>query len=56
MDDILYIVDLKTVTIHLKACPLVQSIEEKEIVRYTLVRLAKMAGYAPCKICRPDKK
>lgn len=51
-----YIADSKTLAVHLKACPLVQSIEEKDVGRYTSVRLAKMAGYAPCKICRPDKK
>jgi methylphosphotriester-DNA--protein-cysteine methyltransferase len=56
MDDIPYIADMKTVIVHLKTCPLVPSIEEKDILRYTSTRLAKMAGYAPCKMCNPDKK
>jgi methylphosphotriester-DNA--protein-cysteine methyltransferase len=56
MDDIPYIADSKTVIFHLKTCPLVQSIEEKDIGRYTSKRLAKMAGYAACKMCNPDKE
>ena len=51
-----YIADSKTLAVHLKTCPLVQSIEEKAVGRYTSVRLAKMAGYSPCKICKPDNK
>ena len=56
MDDVPYVADSKTLTVHEKTCPLVPSIEEKHFGRYTSVRLAKMAGYSPCKICRPDKK
>ena len=55
MIDTPFIADFKTAIFHLKTCPLVQSIEEKDIGHYASKRLAKMAGYAPCRVCNPDK-
>ena len=56
VDDFYYIADMHTGLVHLPTCPAVSLIGEKQLGRYTSIRLAKMAGYAPCKVCNPGKK